>query len=118
VDEASGDRTDGTPVTSEDGDVRPMAVGLVRHDEPDSEPRRRRACLTLAARAHREGYTLLQTFELDGSTLRDGIALAGLADLTARNEVSVVLAAGPLGEPLLRELRERANLRVLALSDS
>lgn len=98
--------------------VRPLAIGLVRHGDPDCEPRRRQACLSLAALAHREGYTLLQTFELDGSALRDRIALAGLADLTARSEVSVVLAAGPLPEPLLRDLRERRKLQVVALPAS
>jgi hypothetical protein len=116
VDETAGGITGGSHDDFEaDGQVRPLAVGLVRHDEPDCEPRRRQACLGLAARAHREGYTLLQTFELDGSTLRDDMALAGLADLTARREVSVVLAAGLLSEALLRELRDRRHLRVLAL---
>ena len=105
------------PITG-DIPLRPLAVGLVRHDQPDSAPRRRRACLALAARAHQEGYTLLHTFELDGSALRDDIALAGLADLTGRGEVSVVLASGPVAEPLLRDLRERRKLQVVALPDS
>ena len=59
---------------------------------------------------------MLETFELDGSALRDDIALAALAGLTAHGEVSVVLAQGRVEEALLRDLG--GHLRVLALRDS
>jgi hypothetical protein len=97
---------------------RPLAVGLVQHDDPDSAPRRRQACLRLAARAHLEGYTLVQTFELDGSALRDDIALAGLADLTARSEVAVVVTLGRFPDGLLGDLRDRRRLQVVVVPDS
>lgn len=71
----------------------PLAIGML-HIDPNTPVRQRsRARIRLGAFAYREGYALLETFEVAGLPVRDDATHHELMQLVARHSVRVVLAA-------------------------
>jgi hypothetical protein len=95
--------------------VKPLAVGLVHLIHPSTEPNRSQARVALAAYAHREGYCLLETFELNGNALRDELALEALDELASRTGARVLLVRGRADLERIAPLAGRSGLRVHAM---
>jgi len=73
---------------------RPLAVGLVEHHTGASEVARSRARTVLSLMGGREGYCLVEVFELEGVPGLDRAALAGLREVIERREITTAFVAG------------------------
>ncbi|MDQ1293562.1 MAG: hypothetical protein QG608_1443 [Actinomycetota bacterium] len=74
--------------------LRPLAVGLVEHPAEASEVARSRARAGVSLVGGREGYCLVEVFELEGVPNLDRAALAGLAEVIGRREITTAFVAG------------------------
>ena len=90
-------------------------MGLIRHPAHATEVQRNNARIGVALHAHREGYALVRTFELNGDDRADAAALKALTDAAANREVTAVVVSGLNRTAPAVAVAQRAGLRVLAL---
>jgi hypothetical protein len=72
---------------------RPLAVGVVRVPAHASRRFRDRARTEVASYVDREGFALVQLFEVDGRGSRDTAALTAAAELAERVDAAIVVSA-------------------------
>jgi hypothetical protein len=95
--------------------IRPMAIGVIHH-APDTTPgNRRQSRVMLASHAHRERFTLLETYDLGGSTAHDEVMLSALSELVERHNVRIVLTMGQVDLQRLRRACHQEPLVVLSV---
>jgi len=95
--------------------VKPLAVGLVQHRTHAPELARSQSRVALAAYAHRAGFCLLETFELDGNAVRDDLEFESLLDTARSTGARVVIILGDPGPTRVSGMSTRAGLRLLAV---
>jgi hypothetical protein len=78
--------------------VRPPILGLIKHPAQATEIQRNNARIGVALHAHREGFALVKTIELDGDDRADAVALKDLTDVAASRNVTAS-AATPRRSP-------------------
>jgi hypothetical protein len=95
--------------------LKPLAVGLVQVSSRATEPIRSQARVALAAYAHKEGYCLLETFELDGNAVRDELSLNALHELAGRTGARVLLTRGRPDPVRVQSLTRSRGMRIHAM---
>lgn len=95
--------------------MRPPILGLIRHSAQSTEIQRSNARIGVALHAHREGFALVRTFELNGDDRADAVALKDLADVAASKHVTTVVVSGLGRTSPAVAVAQRAGLRVVAL---
>jgi hypothetical protein len=95
--------------------VKPLAVGLIQHRVHAPELSRSRSRVALAAYAHRAGFCLLRTFELDGNAVRDDLEFTALISAAGDTGARVVIILGDPGPARVARMSSRAGLRLLAV---
>ncbi|MDQ1292639.1 MAG: hypothetical protein QG608_519 [Actinomycetota bacterium] len=95
--------------------VKPLAVGLIQHRAHAPELLRSRSRIALAAYAHRAGFCLLRTFELDGNAVRDDLEFRALIAMAGDSGARVVIIFGDPGPARVAVMSRRAGLRLLAV---
>jgi hypothetical protein len=95
--------------------VRPPILGLIRHPAHSTELQRNNARIGVALHAHREGFALVKTIELNGDDRADAVALQDLTSIAANRNVTAVVVSGLGRNAPAVAVAQRAGLRVLAL---
>jgi hypothetical protein len=88
----------------------PLAVGLFQLAKNAPAERRRRARIEIALCASREGYALLDTFDMD-SRLRGGEeTLDAIRSLADRHDIHAVIVVGEVDQSKVNELADERQL--------
>jgi hypothetical protein len=77
-----------------------LAVGLASVSRYADQAERSRARVAIGSFAAREGYALVEVFDVVGEIVRDEATIAALSSLAARADAAVLLVGGFL--PMLR----------------
>jgi hypothetical protein len=88
----------------------PLAVGIFQLAKDATPERRRRARIEIGLCASREGYALLDTFDM-GSRLRGGEdTLNAIRSMTERHNIHAVIVVGDVDLARVNELADERRL--------
>jgi hypothetical protein len=97
------------------GHPRPLAIGILGLSWRAREQQQREARIAIALRANVEGYALLETFQLTGTTGGDENVYDVVEALARRLDATAVVLRGQVDLHRVDVLAERARLTVVRL---
>ncbi len=91
----------------------PLAVGILQIGPSTSVRERSRARIRLGAFAYREGYALMQTFEMASQPVRDDATHQVLMQLVAKHSIRMVLVADDVPFRLFEKVQRSGLVGVM-----